>query len=159
MAIDPGNADRLRAAGLRVTQPRVVVMDAVHAHPHSDTDTVYGLARASLPAVSRQAIYDVLDALTTAGLVRRIQPAGHVARYESRVRDNHHHIVCRACGLIADADCAVGEAPCLAPSHNRGFLVDEAEVIYWGICPDCASTDLIAARDHSPKKPTGKEHA
>lgn len=164
MAIAPGNAQRLRAAGLRVTQPRMVVMDAVQLHPHAHTDSIYTLARTVLPSVSRQAVYDVLDALTTVGLVRRIQPAGHVARYEMRVGDNHHHIVCRGCGLIADADCAVGEAPCLSPSHNDGFVVDEAEVIYWGSCPECASkqcaaTDLVTARDHSPIQSTGKEHA
>jgi Fe2+ or Zn2+ uptake regulation protein len=139
MTTDLSNADRLRAAGLRVTQPRIVVMDVVHSHPHVDTDTVFTLARTVLPAVSRQAIYDVLDAVTAVGLMRRIQPAGHVARYEMRVGDNHHHVVCRSCGLIADADCALGEAPCLTPSHSHGFVVDEAEVTFWGFCPDCAT--------------------
>jgi Fur family transcriptional regulator, stress-responsive regulator len=138
MADAPVNAVRLREAGLRVTQPRIVVLDAVAVQPHSDTETIHGLARTTLPAVSKQAVYDVLDALTAAGLLRRIQPAGHVARYETRVGDNHHHIVCRACGLIVDADCVTGEPPCLEPSHNRGFLLDEAEVTYWGLCPDCA---------------------
>ncbi len=113
-------------------------MEAVHAHPHADTETVFAVVRGTLPTVSRQAIYDVLDALTSAQIVRRIQPAGHVARYESRVGDNHHHVVCRTCGVIADADCAVGEAPCLNASGSHGFLLDEAEVIYWGLCPDCA---------------------
>lgn len=118
-------------------------MDAVNDYPHADTDTIFGAVRAVLPHVSRQAVYDVLDALTAAQLVRRIQPAGHVALYESRVGDNHHHVVCRSCGVIADADCAVGEAPCLTASDSHGFVLDEAEVIYWGLCPGCASTSRI----------------
>jgi Fur family ferric uptake transcriptional regulator len=139
MASAPENAELLRAASLRVTRPRVAVMDAVHDHPHADTDTIFGFVRTVLPHVSRQAVYDVLDALTAAHLVRRIQPAGHVALYESRVGDNHHHVVCRSCGVVADADCAVGEAPCLVASDSHGFVLDEAEVIYWGLCPDCVN--------------------
>jgi Fur family transcriptional regulator, stress-responsive regulator len=135
---------QLRMADLRVTRPRVAVLDAVHAHPHADTETILSAVRTGLPDVSRQAVYDVLNALTGVGLVRRIQPLGMVARYESRVGDNHHHVVCRSCGVIADVDCAVGEAPCLTPSDDdnvlEGFVLDEAEVIYWGLCPDCAST-------------------
>ena len=135
---------QLRMADLRVTRPRVAVLDAVHAHPHADTETILSVVRTGLPDVSRQAVYDVLNALTAVGLVRRIQPLGMVARYESRVGDNHHHVVCRSCGVIADVDCAVGEAPCLTPSDDdsvlEGFVLDEAEVIYWGLCPDCAST-------------------
>ncbi|WP_261778845.1 MULTISPECIES: Fur family transcriptional regulator [unclassified Rhodococcus (in: high G+C Gram-positive bacteria)] len=130
----------LRGAALRVTRPRLAVLDAVHEHPHADTDTVYGAVRATLPDVSRQAVYDVLHALTTAGLVRRIQPSGSVSRYESRIGDNHHHVVCRACGTIADVECAVGEAPCLTPSEAHGFVVDEAEVIYWGVCENCSTS-------------------
>jgi Fe2+ or Zn2+ uptake regulation protein len=145
MASAPDIRDQLRAAGLRVTRPRLLVMDVVHDNPHSDTDTVYTLARQALPAVSRQTVYDVLDALTGARLVRRIQPAGHVARYESRVGDNHHHLVCRACGLITDVDCVMGETPCLAPSHDGGFLLDEAEVTFWGLCPTCVSPDPDAS--------------
>ncbi|WP_422746897.1 Fur family transcriptional regulator [Mycobacterium sp. WMMD1722] len=137
-------ADRLRAADLRVTRPRVAVLEAVGAHPHSDTDTIFGAVRAALPDVSRQAVYDVLHALTGARLIRRIQPSGSVARYESRVGDNHHHVVCRSCGVIADIDCAQGDAPCLTPSDESGaldgFVLDEAEVIYWGLCPDCVGT-------------------
>jgi Fe2+ or Zn2+ uptake regulation protein len=133
-------AERLRMAGLRVTRPRVTVLEAVHAHPHADTETIFGVVRSALPDVSRQAVYDVLHALTAAGLVRRIQPSGLVARYESRVGDNHHHVVCRACGVISDVDCAVGEAPCLTPSDDYGFELDEAEVIYWGLCPDCSTS-------------------
>src|SRR4249920_2104417 len=117
----------LREAALRVTRPRVAVLNAVYAHPHADTDSIIGAVRRGLPDVSHQAVYDVLRALTTTGLVRRIQPAGSVARYESRVGDNHHHVVCRSCGTIADVDCAVGEAPCLAASEDRGFVIDEAE--------------------------------
>ncbi|MBY6541313.1 transcriptional repressor [Rhodococcus sp. BP-349] len=132
--------EMLRGAALRVTRPRLAVLDAVHEHPHADTDTVYGAVRATLPDVSRQAVYDVLHALTTAGLVRRIQPSGSVSRYESRIGDNHHHVVCRACGTIADVECAVGEAPCLTPSEAHGFVVDEAEVIYWGVCENCSTS-------------------
>jgi Fur family ferric uptake transcriptional regulator len=130
----------LRGADLRVTRPRVAVLSAVHDHPHADTDSLIGAVRGSLPAVSHQAVYDVLRALTTAGLVRRIQPSGSVARYESRVGDNHHHVVCRSCGDIADVDCAVGEAPCLHASSDSGFAIDEAEVIFWGLCPACSTT-------------------
>jgi Fur family ferric uptake transcriptional regulator len=129
--------DRLRAAGLRVTQPRLAVMSIVAEHPHADTHALIGFVRERLAGVSHQAVYDVLQALTTAGLVRRIQPLGSVARYESRVGDNHHHVVCRACGAVADVDCAVGERPCLTPSTAHGYAVDEAEVIYWGLCPAC----------------------
>ncbi|TYK46874.1 transcriptional repressor [Actinomadura decatromicini] len=130
----------LRGAALRVTRPRVAVLRAVHAHPHADTDSIIGAVRHDLPKVSHQAVYDSLHALTAAGLVRRIQPSGHVARYESRVGDNHHHVVCRSCGAIADADCAVGEAPCLTASDDSGYAIDEAEVIYWGLCPTCSAT-------------------
>ncbi|WP_197381645.1 Fur family transcriptional regulator [Mycolicibacterium mengxianglii] len=131
-------AEQLRSADLRVTRPRVAVLEAVHAHPHADTESIFGAVRSALPEVSRQAVYDVLNALTAVGLVRRIQPSGSVARYESRVGDNHHHVVCRCCGVIADVDCAVGEAPCLIASDDQGFVIDEAEVIYWGVCPGCA---------------------
>ena len=131
-------AQILRAADLRVTRPRVAVLGAVHAHPHADTDSIIAVVRADLGEVSTQAVYDVLRALTGAGLVRRIQPAGSTARFESRVADNHHHVVCRSCGAIADVDCAVGHAPCLDPSNDHGYSIDEAEVTYWGQCPDCA---------------------
>ena len=139
-------AEQLRAAELRVTRPRIAVMDAVHAHPHADTETIFGAVRADLPEVSRQAVYDVLNALTAVGLVRRIQPSGSVARYESRIDDNHHHVVCRSCGVIEDVDCAIGEAPCLTASDDNGFVLDEAEVIYWGLCPDCSAKQ--ASRSH-----------
>ena len=129
---------RLRGVGLRVTRPRLAVLSAVSALPHADTDALIGAVRRDLPDVSHQAVYDGLRALTEAGLVRRIQPRGSVARYESRVGDNHHHVVCRSCGVIADVDCAVGEAPCLVASDAGGFVIDEAEVVYWGLCPRCA---------------------
>jgi Fur family ferric uptake transcriptional regulator len=129
----------LRGAALRVTRPRVAVLAAVHDHPHADTDSIIGVVREDLSEVSHQAIYDVLRALTTAGLVRRIQPSGSVARYESRVGDNHHHVVCRSCGVIADVDCAVGHVPCLTASDDHGFVLDEAEVVYWGLCPECST--------------------
>ncbi|WP_343599276.1 Fur family transcriptional regulator [Mycobacterium sp.] len=147
----PEYAEQLRTADLRVTRPRVAVLEAVHSHPHADTDGVFAAVRRELPTVSRQAVYDVLHALTAAGLLRRIQPSGHVARYESRVADNHHHMVCRSCGVIADVDCAVGQAPCLTPSDGggslQGFAFDEAEVIYWGLCPGCSTSQT---RPNSP---------
>ncbi len=134
----------LREASLRVTRPRLAVLGAVAAHPHADTDAVIRAVRTELPEVSHQTVYDSLNALTAAGLVRRIQPSGSVARYESRVGDNHHHVVCRACGVIADVDCAVGAAPCLTASDDLGFRIDEAEVIYWGLCPSCATAQSFS---------------
>jgi Fur family transcriptional regulator, stress-responsive regulator len=119
------------------------VLEAVHANAHADTETIFGAVRTGLPEVSRQAVYDVLAALTATGLVRKIQPSGSVARYEARVGDNHHHLVCRSCGVITDVDCAVGEAPCLTPADHNGFLLDEAEVIYWGLCPDCSTSQTL----------------
>jgi Fur family transcriptional regulator, stress-responsive regulator len=131
--------EQLRAASLRVTRPRVAVLGVVFEHPHVDTNSIIGRVREELGDVSQQAVYDVLNALTDARLVRRIQPPGSVARYESRVGDNHHHVVCRSCGVIADVECAVGEAPCLTASDHHGFSIDEAEVVYWGLCPNCTS--------------------
>lgn len=129
--------EMLRGANLRVTRPRVAVLTAVRDHPHADTGSLIDVARADLGEVSAQAVYDVLQALTDAGLLRRIEPAGSVARYELRVGDNHHHVICRSCGAIADVDCATGETPCLTASEDHGFAIDEAEVVYWGHCPDC----------------------
>jgi Fe2+ or Zn2+ uptake regulation protein len=129
----------LRGVSLRVTRPRLAVLSAVHDHPHADTDSIIGVVRNDLGGVSHQAVYDVLRALTTAGLLRRIEPPGSVARYEARVGDNHHHVVCRSCGVVADVDCAVGPAPCLTASDDHGFTIDEAEVIFWGLCPDCTA--------------------
>ncbi len=127
----------LRQRGLRVTAPRLAVLEAVAGVPHADADTVLRQARQVLPMVSVQAVYDVLHALTDAGILRRIEPAGHPARYERRIGDNHHHVVCRICGAVDDVDCAVGEAPCLTPSTDSGFTIETAEVTYWGVCPDC----------------------
>jgi len=140
MPTSPGSEQLLRSVQLRVTRPRVAVLDAVHDHPHADTEQIISSVRASLGDVSHQAVYDVLKALTVNGLVRRIQPSNSVARYEARVGDNHHHVVCRGCGSIADVDCAVGETPCLTADDDHGFTIDEAEVIYWGTCPACAAS-------------------
>ena len=129
----------LRGASLRITRPRVAVLAAVYDHPHADTHSIIGLVRAELGGVSQQAVYDVLRALTEAGLLRRIQPPDSVARYERRVGDNHHHVVCRSCGTIADVDCAVGAAPCLTAADDHGFAIDEAEVVYRGLCPGCST--------------------
>jgi Fur family ferric uptake transcriptional regulator len=129
----------LRGASLRVTRPRIAVLASVHEHPHADTHSLNARVREELGEVSQQAVYDVLQALTDAGLVRRIQPPGSVARYETRIGDNHHHVVCRSCGAIADVDCAVGVAPCLTASDAHGFVIDEAEVVYRGLCPACKS--------------------
>lgn len=139
MPIAPEAEQLLRGADLRVTRPRLAVLNAVHSHPHADTDTLIEASRAELGQVSRQAVYDVLRALTGAGLVRRIEPSGSVPRYEARVGDNHHHVVCRTCGAIADVDCAVDETPCLTASDDHGYLIDEAEVTYWGRCPTCVA--------------------
>lgn len=140
---DADRAEVLRAVGLRVTQPRLAVLKALAVAPHAGADTVLGLVRAELP-VSTQAVYDVLHTLADKGVVRRFQPAGSVARYELRAGDNHHHLVCRSCGSVTDIDCATGEAPCLTPhgldALAPGFVLDEAEVTYWGLCVDC-STD------------------
>ena len=128
----------LRAAGLRVTAPRLAIYRAVAETPgHPDVETIAGHARGLIGSLSTQAVYDTLRVLTTAGLVRRIEPAGSPARFETRVGDNHHHVVCRSCGLTQDVDCAVGQAPCLSPGDVGGFLVDEAEVTFWGLCPTC----------------------
>jgi len=140
MADHPDPREVLRGASIRVTRPRLAVLEAVHANPHADTDSLIRASRRALPDVSHQAVYDVLRVLTEAGIVRRIQPAGSVARYEARTGDNHHHLVCRSCGVVRDVDCATGQAPCLVPSQDHGFAVDEAEVVYWGHCPDCVST-------------------
>ena len=129
----------LRGATLRVTRPRLAVLSAVHDHPHADTGSIIGAVREDLGEVSHQAVYDVLRVLTAAGLVRCIEPPGSVARYEARVGDNHHHIVCRSCGAIADVDCAVGAAPCLSASDDHGFAIDEAEIVYRGRCPECTT--------------------
>ena len=131
------DAASLRAAGLRVTAARLAILDAVRQGDHLDADGVARAVRDRVGHVSTQAVYDSLHALTAAGLLRRIEPAGSPARYETRVGDNHHHLVCRTCGTVTDIDCVVGEAPCLQPSQMHGYTVDEAEVVFWGICPAC----------------------
>ena len=140
----PGTADELpsaalRRAGLRVTAVRVALLETVREGDHLGVEGVASGVRARVGHVSLQAVYEALHALTAAGLVRRIEPAGGPPRYEGRVGDNHHHLVCRSCGVVADVDCAVGEAPCLVPSDDRGFNLDEAEVIYWGLCAECSA--------------------
>jgi Fur family ferric uptake transcriptional regulator len=134
----PTDYERMvRGAGLRVTRPRLAVLAAVHAHPHADTESLISAVRDDFGGATRQGVYDVLRDLTAAGLVRRFEPAGSVARYEVQGGDNHHHLFSRGCGAIADVECAVGHAPCLTPADAAGFDVGEAEVIYWGRCPDC----------------------
>jgi Fur family ferric uptake transcriptional regulator len=135
----------LRRADLRVTRPRLAVLTALHEHPHADTDSIIGVVRRDLGDVSHQAVYDVLRALTAAGLARRLQPMGSVARYETRIGDNHHHVVCRSCGAIADVDCAVGHTPCLTAGADAGYEIDEAEVFYWGRCPVCVAASPAAS--------------
>lgn len=139
---------QLRSADLRVTRPRLAVLGAVGQHPHADTDSIISVVRDQVGEVSHQAVYDVLRALTNAGLLRRIQPSGSVARYETRVGDNHHHVVCRSCGDIADVDCATDSTPCLTASHGHGFSIDEAEVTYWGTCPPCTALIATASIAH-----------
>jgi Fe2+ or Zn2+ uptake regulation protein len=146
----------LRDAGLRVTRPRLAVLDALVDLAHADTESVIDAVRRDLPEVSHQAVYDSLRTLTTAGLARRIQPTGSVARYEVRVGDNHHHLVCRSCGAITDVDCAVGEVPCLTASDDHGYVIDEAEVIFWGLCPACSTP--AASRSFDPH-PTSRQQA
>ena len=133
-----GHAQRLRAHGLRVTASRLAVLGVLHdVPPHATVDEVETAARARIGTLSTQAVYDILRALHGAGLVRRIEPAGSPARFEIRVDDNHHHLVCRDCGATVDIDCVVGQAPCLAPDETAGFEVDEAEIVFWGRCPAC----------------------
>jgi Fur family ferric uptake transcriptional regulator len=135
-AVDTGAL--LRRHGMQVTAQRLAVVRAVSDRPHSTADDIYTVVRAEIGAVSRQAVYDALAALSDRGLVRRIQPAGSPARYENRVGDNHHHLICRTCNQMVDVDCAVGETPCLTAADDAGYEIDEAEVIYWGRCPECA---------------------
>ncbi len=149
----------LRRHGLRLTAQRLAVVRATSERPHSTADDIYKVVRADIGAISRQAVYDALAALADKGVIRRIQPAGSPARYESRVGDNHHHLICRACGRMLDVDCAVGYTPCLTAADDSGYEVDEAEVIYWGRCPDCASATSASSdkqranrRNHRERK-------
>ncbi|MEU4107046.1 Fur family transcriptional regulator [Streptomyces sp. NPDC048208] len=132
-------AAELRGAGLRVTAARVALLDTVRAGDHLGAEAIASKVRERVGHISVQAVYEALHALTAAGLIRRIEPAGSPARFEGRVGDNHHHAVCRSCGAVVDVDCAVGHAPCLTASDNRGFAIDEAEVVYWGTCSDCST--------------------
>ncbi|MFF5160160.1 Fur family transcriptional regulator [Streptomyces sp. NPDC000348] len=134
----PTTAEELRGAGLRATAARVALLDTVRQGGHLGVEAIASEVRRRTGHVSLQAVYEALHALTGAGLVRRIEPAGSPARYEGRVGDNHHHVVCRSCGVVADVDCTVGDAPCLTASGGHGFAIDEAEVVFWGLCPDCS---------------------
>ena len=153
-----GTADLLRQHGVQVTAQRLAVLRAVTTRPHGTANEIEELVRAEIGAVSRQAVYDALGTLADKGLIRRIQPARSPARYEDRVDDNHHHIVCRTCGRTVDADCAVGHKPCLQPADDYGFAIDEAEVVYWGSCPDCqrpaGGRELVPRRtNHASRQP------
>ena len=139
MGSDP--AELLRQHGYRVTAQRLAVMRAVASRPHLTAEDVVEIVRGDIGAISRRAVYDAVGSLADEGLLRRIQPAGSAARYEVRVGDNHHHLVCRSCGSLVDVDCAVGDAPCLTASDDAGFEIDEAEVVYWGRCPACLATN------------------
>jgi Fe2+ or Zn2+ uptake regulation protein len=135
----PATAGELRGAGLRVTAVRVALLETVRAGDHLGVEAIASGVRDRVGHVSLQAVYDALHALTAAGLVRRLEPAGSPTRFEGRVGDNHHHVACRSCGVVADVDCAVGEAPCLTAADDHGFAIGEAEVIYWGLCPACST--------------------
>ena len=136
------NDSLLRDRGVQVTAQRLAVLRAVSERPHSTADDIYTTVRAEIGAISRQAVYDALGVLTDKGLFRRIQPAGSSARYENRVGDNHHHLICRTCGRMVDVDCAVGYTPCLTAADDFAYEIDEAEVIYWGRCPDCVASTV-----------------
>jgi Fe2+ or Zn2+ uptake regulation protein len=150
--------EQLRSAGLRVTRPRLAVLAEIGEHPHADVDAIGVGARSRLGSLSTQAVYDVVHALTGAGLLRRIEPAGSPARFEVQTGDNHHHLVCRACAAIVDVDCAAGRAPCLQASDDAGYVVDEAEVTYWGLCPDCQETHDARPPQPSDHQPTEWRH-
>jgi Fur family ferric uptake transcriptional regulator len=141
----PGIAEELRGAGLRVTAARVALLETVRAGDHLSAEAIASGVRERVGHISVQAVYEALHALTDAGLIRRIEPPGSPARFEGRVGDNHHHLVCRSCGVLADVDCAVGQAPCLTASDDHGFSIDEAEVIYWGLCPGCSTARSSSA--------------
>ena len=154
MAVDP--ADLLRQNGIQVTAQRLAVLRAVSGQPHITADVVAEVVRAEIGAISLQSVYDALSLLATEGLIRRIQPAGSPARFEDRVGDNHHHLICRVCGRLVDVDCAVGSAPCLTAADDMGYEIDQAEVAYWGRCPDCVTPSRAAAPSKSPaRRPRG----
>ncbi len=150
----PATADLervLRGASLRVTRPRIAVLAVVHELPHADTSAIGDRVREEFGDVSQQAVYDVLSALTTAGLVRRIHPPGSLARYEARVGDNHHHLICRACATVTDDECTTGAAPCLTPADDHGYTIDEAEIVYWGLCPACLAASNSDSNASAPR--------
>lgn len=147
------SAELLRRRGVQVTAQRLAVLRAVSARPHSTAPEIAPIVRSEIGAISQQAVYDALAALTDTGIVRRIQPAGSPARYEDRVEDNHHHLICRSCGRMVDVDCAIGEAPCLTAVEDCGYEIDEAEVIYWGRCPDCVAADPFAGQERAIIRP------
>jgi Fe2+ or Zn2+ uptake regulation protein len=151
MVTDP--AARLRQRGIQVTAQRLAVLRAVAGRPHIAADTVAEVVRTEIGAISLQSVYDALGLLVSEGLIRRIQPSGSPARFEDRVGDNHHHLVCRTCGRVVDVDCAVGAAPCLTPIDGRGYEIDEAEVAYWGRCPECLERSRPAS--HGGRAPAG----
>ena len=148
MAIDP--ADLLRQRGIQVTAQRLAVMRAIAAQPHIAADAVADIVRTEIGAISLQSVYDALSVLVTEGLIRRIQPSGSPARYEDRVGDNHHHLICRVCGRLVDAECVPGSAPCLTAVDDMGYEIDEAEVVYWGRCPDCVAQAVAPSRAAPP---------
>lgn len=153
MTTSQGDVQLLRSAGQRVTAVRLAVLEKVGAQPHADVETIFHAVDSQLGGVSRQAVYDALRSLATANLVRRVEPAGSPARYETRVGDNHHHVVCRVCGATADVDCAIGTAPCLEPSELHGFILDEAEVTFWGLCPACQSRAATSSPETPRERP------
>ena len=150
MATDP--ADLLRRRGIQVTAQRLAVLRAVAGQPHIAADGVAEIVRAEIGAISLQSVYDALGVLVAEGLIRRIQPAGSAARFEDRVGDNHHHLICRSCGRLVDVDCAVGSAPCLTAADGMGYEIDEAEVAYWGRCPECLAQDRAPSRPDPPTR-------
>ena len=143
------HADALRAHGIVVTAQRLAVLRAVAKAPHSTADHVAGLARTDIGSISKQSVYDTLNSFVERGIVRRIQPIGSPALYEDRVGDNYHHVMCRSCGAVGDVDCAVGERPCLHASQTHGFAIDEADVTYWGLCPQCQDVSTTAPAGQS----------
>lgn len=156
-ALQDDPAPLLRRHGLHVTAQRLAVLRAVSDRPHSTADDIDKIVRTEIGAISHQAIYDVLGALTDKGILRRIQPAGSPGRYENRVADNHHHLICRNCGRMADVDCAVGDTPCLTAADDSGYEIDEAEVIYWGRCPECVAMSRNGKSHHEETEKTERD--
>jgi Fur family ferric uptake transcriptional regulator len=156
LGMDMAPADRLRERGIQVTAQRLAVLRAVANEPHIAADAVADAVRAEIGAISLQSVYDALAVLVEGGLIRRIQPAGSPARFESRVGDNHHHLICRVCGRVVDVDCAVGSAPCLAAADGSGYEIDEAEVAFWGRCPACQAQSRTQTADASPRRRQSK---